>query len=40
MNFNKPISVLKTLPKKLNNFYIKNLNYSLGVKNKSKDKRI
>ena len=40
MNYNKPFKLLKNLPKKLNNFYIKNLENVLKVNNKSKDKKI
>ena len=40
MNYLKPFSLLKNLPKKLNNFYSKNSKYNLKVSNKSKDKKI
>jgi|TARA_B110000971_G_C19878330_1_gene439493 histidinol phosphatase-like enzyme (inositol monophosphatase family) len=40
MNYNKPFKLLKNLPEKLNNFYIKNLENVLKVNNKSKDKKI
>jgi histidinol phosphatase-like enzyme (inositol monophosphatase family) len=40
MNYNKSINLLKNLPKKLNNFYIKNLKYVLKINNKSKNKNI
>jgi histidinol phosphatase-like enzyme (inositol monophosphatase family) len=40
MNYLKPFSLLKNLPKKLNNFYSKNSKYNLKVNNKSKDKKI
>ena len=39
MNYNKSFSLLKNLPKKLNNFYSKNSRYSLRIKNKSKNKK-
>jgi len=39
MNYNKPFNFLKNLPKKLNNFYIKNSKYILKVNNKSKNKK-
>ena len=40
MNYLKPFSLLKNLPKKLNNFYSKNSKYNLKVSNKTKDKKI
>jgi histidinol phosphatase-like enzyme (inositol monophosphatase family) len=40
MNYLKSFSLLKNLPKKLNNFYSKNSKYNLKVNNKSKDKKI
>ena len=40
MNYNKPSQVLKSLPKKLNNFYKKNSKYTLRINNKSKNKKI
>jgi histidinol phosphatase-like enzyme (inositol monophosphatase family) len=39
MNYNKPFNFLKNLPKKLNNFYIKNSKYILKINNKSKNKK-
>jgi histidinol phosphatase-like enzyme (inositol monophosphatase family) len=40
MNYLKSFSLLKNLPKKLNNFYSKNSKYNLKVSNKSKNKKI
>ena len=40
MNYDKPLNLLKSFPRKLNNFYFKNSKYSFKVKNKSKDKKI
>ena len=40
MNYNKSINLLKNLPKKLNDFYIKNLKYVIKINNKSKNKNI
>ena len=39
MNYYKPLKLLKNLPKKLNNFYIKNSKYILKINNKSKNKK-
>jgi histidinol phosphatase-like enzyme (inositol monophosphatase family) len=39
MNYNKPLILLKNLPKKLNNFYNKNSKSSLKINNKSKNKK-
>jgi histidinol phosphatase-like enzyme (inositol monophosphatase family) len=39
MNYNKSFNLLKSLPKKLNQFYKKNKKYALKVKNKSKNKK-
>ena len=40
MKYNKPFNLLKSLPKRLNNFYVKNLKYVLKINNKSKNKKI
>ena len=40
MNYDKPLNLLKSFPRKLNNFYLKNSKYSFKVKNKSKNKKI
>ena len=40
MDYNKPLNLLKSLPKKLNNFYSKNSKNSFRVNNKSKNKKI
>jgi len=40
MNYDKPLNLLKNLPRKLNNFYSKNSKYSFKVNNKSKNKKI
>ena len=40
MNYNKSFNLLKNLPKKLNNFYIKNSKDGFKINNKSKDKKI
>ena len=40
MNYNKYLSLLESLPIKLNNFYNKNLKFSLKINNKSKNKKI
>mgnify|MGYP006099791681 CR=1 FL=1 len=40
MNYDKPLNLLKSFPRKLNNFYFKNSKYSFKVKNKSKNKKI
>ena len=40
MNYNKPFSLLKKFPKKLNNFYIKKTKNDFKVYNKSKNKKI
>ena len=40
MNYNKPFSLLKKFPKKLNNFYIKKSKNAFKVYNKSKNKKI
>ncbi len=39
MNYNKPFSLLKNLPKKLNNFYKEKSKYSLVIENKSQNKK-
>jgi histidinol phosphatase-like enzyme (inositol monophosphatase family) len=39
MNYNKPFKLLKSLPNKINNFYIKNSKFSLKINNKSKNKK-
>ena len=39
MNYNKPSRLLKSLPNKLNNFYIKNSKFTFKVSNKSKNKK-
>ena len=39
MNYNKPFSLLKSLPKKLNNFYKEKSKYSLVIENKSQNKK-
>ena len=39
MNYSKPLTILKNLPNKLNNFYNKNSKFSLKIDNKSKNKR-
>ena len=38
MKYNKPLKLLKKLPNKLKNFYIKNSKFSLKITNKSKNK--
>jgi len=40
MNYYKQFSLLKSLPKKLNDFHLKNSKYPLRINNKSKDKKI
>jgi len=40
MNYNKSFNLLKSFPKKLNNFYFKNSKHILKVENKSKNKKI
>ena len=40
MDYNKSLGLLKILPKKLNNFYLKNSKYGFRVNNKSRDKKI
>jgi len=40
MNYYKPLKLLKNLPKKLNNFYLKKSKYGFKVNNKSKNKKI
>jgi histidinol phosphatase-like enzyme (inositol monophosphatase family) len=40
MNYNKPFNFLKSLPKKLNNFYLKKSKNTLKVNNKSKNIKI
>ncbi len=39
MNYNKPLKLLRNLPNRLNNFYIKNSKISLEINNKSKNKK-
>ena len=40
MNYNKSFNLLKSLPRKLNNFLKKKSKYGLKIKNKSKNKKI
>ena len=40
MNYYKPFNLLKSLPKKLNNFYSEQSKYGFKVNNKSKNKKI
>ena len=40
MNYKKPFNLLKSLPKKLNNFYVKNSKFVLKINNKSKNKKV
>jgi len=40
MNYNKPLKLLKNLPKRLNNFYNKNSKFTPKINNKSKNKKV
>ena len=40
MNYNKRLNLLRDLPKRLDDFYVKNLKHVLKINNKSKNKKI